>query len=202
MERVELVIASGNPHKIAEIAAMLEVVDQVKLLSQPDGIDIEETGATYADNARLKAETVARITGRWTLADDSGLSVDALGGAPGVYSARYAPSDPERIGRLLLELEGHPYRSAAFHSALALADPAGEIVLESEGVCRGEVLVEPVKAARSYGYNSVFYVREAGCTYAEMSDHQMSKLGSRAKAARLLAPALKELLGINPELSG
>jgi len=95
-----------------------------------------------------------------------------------------------------------PLRSAAFHSALALADPTGEIVLESEGVCRGEVLVEPVEAARSYGYNSVFYVREAGCTYAEMSDHQLSKLGSRAKAARLLAPALRELLGIKTAFSG
>ena len=139
----ELVIASGNPHKIEELTAMLDAVE-LTVLAQPDGLEIEESGASFAENARLKAETVAKLTGRWTLADDSGLAVDALGGAPGVFSARYAATDAERIARLLAELGDHPYRSAAFHSALALADPGGHTVLEAEGICRGEILREPV----------------------------------------------------------
>ncbi len=194
MARAVLVIASGNPNKITEIGRMLEAVD-LDVRPQPAGLEIEETGLTYAENARLKAETVARLTGQWSLGDDSGLSVDALGGAPGVYSARYAPTDAERIARLLNELEGSLYRSAALISALALADPSGRTVLEAEGICRGEILTRPVAAA-GYGYNRLLYVREAGCTLAEMSHHQLEKLGSRAKAARLIAPELKRRLGL------
>ena len=192
----ELVIASGNPHKIAELTAMLDAV-ALTVLAQPEGLEIEETGASFAENARLKAETVARLTGRWTLADDSGLAVDALGGAPGVFSARYASTDAKRIARLLAELGDHPYRSAAFHSALALAYPGGHTVLEAEGICRGEILREPSRGARNYGYNTLLHVREAGCTCAEMTDHQMRKYGSRARAARQLAPGLRALLGVD-----
>ena len=91
-----LIIASGNPSKVAELRVMLAPV-QLKVQQQPDGIDIEETGSTYLENARLKAAEVARLTGHWTLADDSGIAVDALGGAPGLYSARYGgPARPRR----------------------------------------------------------------------------------------------------------
>ncbi len=190
-----LVIASGNVNKIREIVAMLDAVD-LQVMAQPEGLEVEETGQTYAENARLKAETVARLTGRWTLADDSGLDVDALGGAPGIYSARYAPTDAERIARLLRELEGVVYRSAALISVLALADPAGRIVAVAEGICRGEILHQPVAAA-GYGYNRLLYVREAGCSLAEMTPHQLHRLSSRAKAARLLAPELRRRLGIS-----
>ena len=117
-----LVIASGNRHKVADIAAMLEMVE-IQVVPQPAGLEIEETGSTYAANARLKAETVARLTGCWALADDSGLEVDALGDRPGIYSARYAPSDPEKIHRLLHELGDSLYRGGRFVSAMALADP-------------------------------------------------------------------------------
>jgi XTP/dITP diphosphohydrolase len=118
-----LVIASGNPHKVAEISAMLDVVG-LEVHQQPDGLEIEETGSTYLENARLKAETVARLTGTWALADDSGIEVDALGGAPGIYSARYGPTDHERIHRLLKELGDSLYRGASFRSAMVLADPS------------------------------------------------------------------------------
>ena len=131
-----LIIASSNPSKVAELQAMLAPV-QLRVQQQPEGIDIEETGSTYLENARLKAAEVARLTGHWTLADDSGIAVDALGGAPGLYSARYGSSNDERIGRLLRELGDAPYRSASFHSAVAVADPHGEIQLEAEGICRG-----------------------------------------------------------------
>ena len=137
-----LIIASGNPSKVAELQAMLAPV-QLRVQQQPDGIDIEETGSSYLENARLKAAEVARLTGHWTLADDSGIAVDALGGAPGLYSARYGSSNDERIGRLLRELGDAPYRSASFHSAVAVANPDGQIELEAEGICRGEILLQP-----------------------------------------------------------
>jgi non-canonical purine NTP pyrophosphatase (RdgB/HAM1 family) len=192
--QTRLVIASGNPHKVAEIAAMLEMVE-LEVLPQPAGLEIEETGSTYAANARLKAETVARLTGCWALADDSGLEVDALGDRPGLYSARYAPSDPEKIHRLLHELGDGLYRGGRFVSAMALADPDGITRLEGCGICHGTILREP--QGNGGGYDPIFWVREAGCSYAQMSAHLKSKLGSRGKAARQLAPALRQLLGLD-----
>jgi non-canonical purine NTP pyrophosphatase (RdgB/HAM1 family) len=193
--RPVLVIASGNAHKVAEISAMLDAVD-LEVRQQPEGLEIEETGRTYLENARLKAEAVARLTGQWALADDSGLEVDALGGAPGLYSARYAPTDHERIHRLLHEMGPTPYRSASFNSAMVLADPGGQTVLEAEGICRGEILRAP--DGHGGGYDPIFWVREAGMTYARMGQHLKDRLGSRGKAARSLAPGLKRLLGLNP----
>jgi len=190
---VVLVIASGNARKVAEIAGMLSDLP-LQVQQQPDGLEVEETGSTYGANARLKAETVARLTGQWALADDSGLEVDALGGAPGIYSARYAASDPDRIARLLRELGDTPYRSASFNSAMALAGPDGITVLEAQGICRGEILHSP--QGRGGGYDPIFWVREAGCSYAQLSEHLRLRLGSRGKAARQMAAELHELLGL------
>ena len=188
-----LVIASGNRHKVAEIASMLAVAE-IEVLPQPPGLEIEETGTTYAQNARLKASTVASLCGEWALADDSGLEVDALGGRPGLFSARYAPTDPERIHRLLRELDDSLYRGARFVSAMALADPSGAIRLEGCGLCHGTILHEPEGSGA--GYDAIFWVREAGCSYARMSAHLRARLGSRGKAARELAPGLRRLFGL------
>ena len=189
-----LVIASGNPHKLAEFAVMLEAAG-LRFVAQPQGTEVEETGRSYAENARLKAEAVASLTGCWALADDSGIEVDALDGRPGLYSARYAPTDHERIHRLLHALGSTPYRSASFNSAMALADPEGRTQLEAEGICRGEILTAP--QGHGGGYDPIFWVREAGLTYAQMGQHLKDKLGSRGKAARALAPGLQELLGLS-----
>lgn len=188
-----LVIASGNRHKVAEIGAMLAAVN-LEVRQQPEGLEIEETGLSYGENARLKAEAVASLTGHWALADDSGLEVDALAGAPGIYSARYGASDPERIARLLRELGDTPYRSARFVSAMALADPSGRTRLESQGVCQGVILTAPEGSGA--GYDPILHVREAGCSYARMGEHLRQRLGSRAKAARELAPGFHALLGL------
>jgi non-canonical purine NTP pyrophosphatase (RdgB/HAM1 family) len=188
-----LVIASGNPHKVSEISEMLALV-RVELVPQPQDLDVEETGHTYAENARLKAETAARLCGAWALADDSGLEVEALGGRPGLFSARYAPSDAEKIHRLLQELGDGLYRGARFVSSMALADPGGITRLEGSGVCYGQILHEPDGVGA--GYDPVFYVREAGCSYARMSAHLKARLGSRGKAARALGPGLRSLLGV------
>ncbi len=190
-----LVIASGNPHKVAEIRSMLELVD-LTVLQQPEGLEIEETGDSYAANARLKAEAVAASTGHWALADDSGIEVDALDGRPGLFSARYAATDSERIQRLLAELGDSLYRGARFVSAMALADPNGRTRMEAEGVCHGRILAEPF--GQGPGYDPIFHVREAGTSYALMPEHLRHKLGSRGKAAREIAPGLKHLLGMEP----
>ena len=121
--------------------------------------------------------------------------MDSLGGAPGIYSARYAPTDHERIHRLLHELGDSPYRSARFVSAMALVDPSGQVVLEAQGVCHGLILTSP--QGHGPGYDPIFFVREAGSSYAEMGSHLKSKLGSRGKAARAIAPGMRRLLGLN-----
>ncbi|QEY31342.1 non-canonical purine NTP pyrophosphatase [Synechococcus sp. RSCCF101] len=187
----ELVIASSNPIKVEDLTTMLQPLG-LGILPLPEGLEIEETGSTYAENARLKASGVARVTGHWSLADDSGLEVDALGGAPGVLSARYAPTAAERNARLLQELGSVPYRSAAFVSAMALADPSGAVVLEAEGACRGSILTRPIGPCE--GYAALFWLREAAMTYAELPQHLRFKLGSRGRAAREMAERLRALI--------
>jgi XTP/dITP diphosphohydrolase len=188
-----LVIASGNPHKVAEIAGMLDAAG-VRVAGQPRDLEIEETGETYLANARLKAEIVASLTGCWALADDSGIEVDVLDGRPGLYSARYAPTDHERIHRLLHELGDSLYRGASFVSAMALANPEGITVAESEGICRGLVLRAP--QGHGPGYDPIFYVREAAASFAQLTPHQKSHFGSRGRAARAMAPQLRVCLGL------
>ena len=186
-------IASGNAGKVREFGHLLADL-HLEIRPQPEGLEVEETGTTFAANARLKAEAVARATGCWALADDSGLSVSALGGAPGVHSARYAGSDEARIARLLHELAGASDRSAQFTAALAVADPSGTIRLEVEGVCPGEILEER-RGTGGFGYDPVFFVPEAGLTYAEMDRALKGRIGHRGQAFALLAPRLRQLLG-------
>lgn len=188
-----LVIASGNAGKVREFAHLLADLG-LEIRPQPDGLEVEETGDTFAENARLKASAVARASGGWALADDSGLSVCALGGAPGVHSARYAASDEARIARLLRELEGADDRSARFTAALAVADPSGTIRLEVEGHCPGLIL-EASRGTGGFGYDPVFFVPEAGLSYAEMDKALKGRIGHRGQAFALLAPQLQALLG-------
>lgn len=193
-----LVIASGNAGKVREFAALLAELPLV-VRPQPEGLEVEETGTTFAENARLKAEAVARATGCWALADDSGLAVEALGGAPGVLSARYAPTDPERIARLLAELAAAnalapERRGAAFVAALALADPSGTVRLTVEGRCAGRIIEAP-RGVGGFGYDPVFLVPELGLTFAEMDKATKGRVGHRGRAFALLEPGLRELLG-------
>jgi len=192
-----LVIASGNAGKVREFGALLADLG-LHTQPQPEGLAVEETGTTFAANARLKAQAVARATGQWALADDSGLSVDALGGAPGVHSARYAGSDGARIARLLRELAevgalSPSSRRARFSAALALANPSGELMLEVEGHCPGQILEAP-RGEGGFGYDPVFYVPEAGLSFAEMPRALKAELGHRGRAFALLKPQLQALL--------
>ena len=194
-----LVIASGNPGKVREFSHLLAGLG-LEIRPQPEGLEVEETGSTFAENARLKATAVARATGAWALADDSGLAVEALGGAPGVHSARYADTDAARIARLLKELataqaaDPAASRAARFTAALAVADPSGTIRLEVEGICPGTILKAP-RGSGGFGYDPVFLVDEAGQTFAEMAKAEKARLGHRGRAFTLLDPQLRALLG-------
>jgi len=187
-----LVIASGNAGKIREFEGLLKALP-VNVRPQPEGLEVEETGTTFAANARLKAIAVARATGEWALADDSGLSVDALDGAPGVHSARYAPTDPERIARLLTALNGSSQRKAHFCAALCIAAPDGRVLLEVEGRCQGQI-TRTARGEQGFGYDPIFEVDGTELTFAEMPLAEKKQHGHRGRAFAALEPQLRELL--------
>ena len=187
-----LVIASGNAGKIREFQGLLQTLP-VSVRAQPEGLEVEETGTTFAANARIKAQAVAAATGEWALADDSGLSVAALNGAPGVHSARYAPTDQERIARLLKALNGSDQRQAHFCAALCVAAPDGSILLEVEGRCDGLITAAP-RGDQGFGYDPIFEVEGTNRTFAEMSLQEKKAHGHRGRAFTLLEPQLRLLL--------
>lgn len=198
----KLVIASTNLGKKREFESLLAHLP-LDISAQPLNLNVEETGASFAENARLKAQAVAIATKQWALADDSGLSVDALGGDPGIHSARYAATDHDRINKLLTELEkalktNSSYkRKAEFVAALAIANPAGDIILEAQGSCSGEILIE-ARGDGGFGYDPIFLILELGLSYAEIDKETKATYGHRGKAFKKLLPKLELLLGINP----
>jgi len=163
-----------------------------ELKLKPTALEVDETGITFLANARIKASEVAKATGQWAIADDSGLQVDALDGAPGIYSARYADTDQARISRLLNELQGVTDRGAQFVCAIALASPNGTIALETQGICRGEILAAP-RGEGGFGYDPVFWVPALGQTFAEMTAAQKDTVSHRGVAFQQLMPQLLQL---------
>jgi len=160
------------------------------------GLDVDETGTTFEENARLKALTCARHTGLFTLADDSGLQVDALNGMPGVYSARYAgpdAGDAERYQKLLHELCQVPagQRSARFRCVIALAWPDGRCET-FEGSCEGEITFEP-QGQHGFGYDPVFYMPEHSRTMAQLPAELKNRISHRARATALALARLRQL---------
>lgn len=189
----KLVIATSNPGKLKEMQAYFTDPDLAwQLTLKPSELDVEETGQTFMENAHLKASQVARALGEWAIADDSGLAVDALDGAPGLYSARYGTSDADRINRLLAELGDQSNRQAQFVCAVAVARPDGAIVLETEGICRGEILYAP-RGNNGFGYDPIFYVPEHQLTFAEMPADLKHIISHRGQAFQPLLPQLKQL---------
>lgn len=186
-----VVVATGNPGKLKEMQAYLGELDW-DLELKPAHIEVDEIGTTFLENARIKASEVAEATGKWAIADDSGLEVDALQGAPGIYSARYADTDQARINRLLNELDGIENRGAQFVCAIAIAQPDGSIALETQGICRGEILLAP-RGNGGFGYDPIFYVPDLGKSFAEMSPEQKEAVSHRGIAFQQLMPELNQL---------
>lgn len=194
-----LLLASNNPGKRREILDLLHGLD-IDLCSPADldiNLHVKEDGHTYAQNAANKALAFARRAGMLAMADDSGLEVDALGGAPGLYSARFSPrpgaDDADRRSYLLAQLREHPRPwPAKFHCTVAIATPEGELNF-SEGDCPGEVIPEE-RGLGGFGYDPIFLIPEKGLTMAELSMAEKNELSHRARAVKAAIPLLMDLL--------
>jgi XTP/dITP diphosphohydrolase len=194
-ERLRVVCASANPDKVAEIAAVLG--DSVELLARPDSVgEVIEDADTLEGNARLKAVAIARATGLPAIADDTGLEVDALGGEPGVYTARYAGPNAtyaDNRAKLLRELgdRPRPERTACFATVALVYWPDGREVA-ARGECRGWI-AETERGSRGFGYDAVFIpADDDGRTFAEMSEHEKHAVSHRGRAFRRLVELLAD----------
>lgn len=200
-----ILVATGNPGKLVEISAMLDIPARWLTLKDFSGVsEVEEDGQTFEENARKKAFGYAAQTGLWTLADDSGLSVDALNGEPGVHSARFCgrsmeTTDRKTIDRLnyekvltLLLQTSAAARTARFVCCLCLASPK-EILIETRGQCEGVILDSP-RGDNGFGYDPVFFIPAMNRTIAELSTQEKNSISHRGNALRKFKPLLDKLL--------
>jgi XTP/dITP diphosphohydrolase len=201
----EILVATTNPGKIRELRAMLDADVRWKGLSDFPGVgEVEEDGATFAENARKKATEYAQATGLWTLADDSGLVVDALDGAPGIRSARFCGDIPPGTDRKLIDRRNidkllellrdvsEEKRTARFVCSLCLARP-DQVLLETRGTVEGRIIDEPA-GTNGFGYDPVFFLPDLGKTIAQLPDEQKNAISHRGNAIAEFKPLLNELL--------
>ena len=194
---MKLILASNNANKLKEFRSLVADLD-IELLSQKEAgcdFEVEETGTTFEENAYLKASAVTEATGIAAVADDSGLCVDALGGEPGIYSARYglghAASDEERYRYLLQKMEGVEDRSARFVCCICCTFPDGSVI-RSRGECEGEILLAP-KGQNGFGYDPVFHPLCLDKSMAELSPEEKNAISHRGTALRALIEELRKL---------
>ena len=196
MKRGRILIGTNNLHKIKEIQEILDEFEFVTPQELGLNLDIEETGETFLENAVIKAKAFSQASGLPALADDSGLVVDALNGAPGVHSHRYSPkpnaSDSDRRAFLLENLENkeRPW-TARFCCAAVLYDPDSKELVSAIGKCEG-VIIPDERGSGGFGYDPVFLIPDAGLTLAEMSEEQKNAISHRGNAMRALKEKLKE----------
>ena len=201
----KILIATTNIGKIAELKAMLDLdADWLDLSYYPEIEEIEEDGETFIENACKKATEYARITGQWTIADDSGLQVDALSGEPGVKSARYSGEktinddgtliDHRNIAKVLKHLQGVPRkkRTARFFCSLCLASPE-EVLIETEGTLEG-LITEKEIGKNGFGYDPIFFVPDLNKTVAQLTPEEKNAISHRGNAIKKLKPLLQKLL--------
>ena len=195
---MKMVLASKNPHKLVEIQKIVERFDIQLVLESELGVDIdvEETGTTFEENSLLKAKAVMEATGLPALADDSGIAVDALNGAPGVYSARYGFDDSlddwGRLQLLLKNTENVPdgQRQAQFVCVITLMTPEGQMI-QARGEVHGELLRAPAGTG-GFGYDPIFYYPPLGKTLAEVAPEEKNQVSHRARAWKVLYEKMKE----------
>ena len=195
---MKLVLASKNAHKLVELKDILSQLGVEVVLESEAGVDVdvEETGATFEENAYLKAHAVMEASGLPAIADDSGLCVDALNGAPGVYSARYGGEGLDDAGRyrLLLEnMRGQTPRTAKFVSVITCCFPNGD-VLSARGECPGTIAFAPMGEG-GFGYDPVFFIPSLKKTFAQLSPEEKNAISHRGKALEAFQVKLEEYLG-------
>lgn len=201
-KELELLVATKNNGKVAELKHLLLGVP-VRLRSLRefvDAVDVKETGENFKENAALKAQGYASHTGLWSLADDSGLEVEALKGAPGIFSARYGgenATDQEKINKLLRELnkEQNEERFARFVCAMAISDEKGEIKFVAEGFCNGRISLEP-RGNNGFGYDPIFIPAGFNETFGELSSEIKQQISHRAQASRKIIEYLRDLYAL------
>jgi len=202
----KLLVATHNAGKVREYRQLLTDLPLEVTYLDEEGVDfdVEETGKSFTENAVQKATAYAEATGLWTWADDSGLEVDALDGAPGIHSSRYAgpgTSDEDRYRKLLRELDGVPWeaRTARFRCVVAITTPEGE-VCSAPGRCEGIIGFEP-RGSHGFGYDPVFFMPQFDCTMAELSPEVKNRISHRALAAREAKKLLREMLDVRSQSS-
>ena len=193
---MKFVLASKNKKKLVEMNAILSQLG-IEVCSEADAgvdVEVEETGSTFEENSLLKARAVMEASGLPAVADDSGLCVDALNGAPGVYSARYGglDSDPERCRLLLSNMRGATNRAAHFHTAIVCAFPNGD-TLTAEGDCHGTIAFAPMGDG-GFGYDPIFFVPSLRKTFAQLTAEEKNAISHRGNALRSFAAELKTYL--------
>ena len=179
---MNIVLGSSNPHKVKEINEIAGSAD-VCFILPPEGFDPDETGTTFAENSLIKAKAAWELSHDWSLADDSGLCVDALGGKPGIYSARYAETSQKRIERVLQELVGVENRKAHFICCMTLINPEGEVALSCEGICEGQI-IKKAKGTNGFGYDPIFLPDGYDMTIAELPEDEKNRISHRSKALK------------------
>ena len=196
----KLLIATHNRGKVAEFSEMLADLAIEWLSLDEVGIekDVDETGSTFRENAVLKAQTYARLTGLLTLADDSGLQVDALNGEPGIYTARYGGAGLNHQDRYQLLLQNMqdvswPQRTARFRAVIALAAPDGTLLGTEDGVCEGMIAMEPAGDG-GFGYDPVFFLPDRGKTMAQVGSAVKHTISHRGRAMQAIEPLLRRVL--------
>ena len=194
---MKMVLASKNPHKLTEMSAILSQLGIEVILESDAGVDVdvEETGTTFEENAALKAAAVMKASGLPAIADDSGLCVNALGGGPGVYSARYGGeglTDKDRYELVLKGLSGQLDRGAKFVSAICCAFPNGDVVT-ARGECPGLITYSP-RGSGTFGYDPIFLVPEKKKTFAEMEGEEKNAISHRGEEKKKFKVELEKYL--------
>lgn len=186
---MKIVFATGNPHKLKEIQEIAGNTD-IEFILPPEGFNPIENGETFEENSYIKAKEANRVSKMMALADDSGLCVEALDGAPGLFSARYADTPQARIDKLLKELEPHNNRKAKFVCAMTLLDENGKIIIQTKGECHGEI-AKTQSGTNGFGYDPVFLVENTSKTMAEISEEEKNSISHRGRALRNIIEYLK-----------
>lgn len=179
---MKIVFATSNPHKLHELNEIC-ADSGIEFVLPREGFAPIENGSTFEENSLIKAKEAFRVSKTYSLADDSGLCVDALDGAPGLYSARYAGTQDEKIEKLLGELKGFENRRAKFVCCVTLLDDKGEMIFQTVGECHGSIVKER-KGINGFGYDPIFKADNYDCTIAELSDEEKNKISHRGKALK------------------
>lgn len=186
---MKIFLASSNQHKVQEINDIVSGMG-LEFTLPPKGFDPVEDGKTFEENSLIKAKAAWELTHDWALADDSGLCIDALGGAPGIYSARYAETPQKRIERVLDEMKGVEERNAHFACCMTLINPEGEVAFSYTGVCEGSITHE-ARGKNGFGYDPIFLVKGRKETMAELSEDEKNKISHRSVALNKVIEYLK-----------